>query len=209
MTEASKQALIDMAVKYYKDGFYDDAVRVCKNILIMDSGCITAYYGIAKSLIKLGKYNEALDIYGKALAINKTKELYKQRGDLNFMLKEYESAYKDYVAAKILGYNRDEIMPKVLATFKLSEEEKKKRFEDYLKRIGEKAKLNGKVDYTPSKEEIEEWQKEEIEEWQKEQWEIYAEELSIASSQYWEGYYTYNDRDEYVDTEVRHEEDWY
>ncbi len=79
-----------------------ETIEACEKALALDPNYITPYYGIGKSLVNLHKYQEALGAYNKALGIKETKELYAQRGDLYFTLREYVCASNDYYRALTL-----------------------------------------------------------------------------------------------------------
>jgi len=188
MAELEQKLLIDLAVSHYKDGHYEETIRLCSDILILDKAYIAAYYGLTKSLIRLGRYDEALGIYGKALLVSKSKELYKRRGDLYLKLGEYERAYKDYIVAKLLGYNKDEIIPKVVFTFKIQYEARKKSYEAFEAALEKQQKYLQKDDFDNIDEE-----------YMKEMQEEYDEQVSIAFDEYWGAHYKHNGLTKYYD----------
>lgn len=102
MIRGSKEWLIKIAIKYYKAKLFKETIEACEKALALDLGYITPYYGIGKSLIGLHKYQEALGVYNKALAIKETKELYTQRGMLYSILKQYACASNDHYRALAL-----------------------------------------------------------------------------------------------------------
>lgn len=112
MAGKNKEEFIRIAVWYYKTGLYKKTIEACEKALALDPNYITPYYGIGKSLMKLNKYHDALDVYNKALEVKETKELYSQRGDLYHVLKDYVCASNDYYRALVLDPEDEELKQK-------------------------------------------------------------------------------------------------
>lgn len=109
METESKQVLMNLAVMHYKAGRYEKAIEECEKALAIDHYYLRAYHGIARSLTNLHRYKEALDIYDRIIAREQNNsEIYKQRGDVHYEMRDYVSASNDYYRAVALDPKNEE-----------------------------------------------------------------------------------------------------
>lgn len=88
------------ANKFFEDGAYERALNSYDDALQLNSSNIHALRGKARSLMQLGKENEALDTFNEAIAIEpEFGGTYANRGILFDRMGEYELALQDYQTA--------------------------------------------------------------------------------------------------------------
>lgn len=59
------------ALQSYRNGKYEEAVKICKQELLENPSNLESYVVISWSLVKLARYDEALDYAKKGLALNR------------------------------------------------------------------------------------------------------------------------------------------
>jgi len=91
---------IGMGHLYLEKGKSDLAVRNFLQALALDPHSETALYGLAVCYGRLGKYDEAIQLYSRVLHENPYhSDVYRNRGELYFLHKEYAKALADFNAA--------------------------------------------------------------------------------------------------------------
>ena len=100
LSRAPGDAEYHAANKFFEDGAYERALNSYDNALQLNSSNIHALRGKARSLMQLGKENEALDAFNEAIAIEpEFGGTYANRGILFDRMGEYELALQDYQTA--------------------------------------------------------------------------------------------------------------
>lgn len=92
------------ANKYFEDGKFDDALISYQKAVVENPQFIHASRGIARSLMMLERYEEALDVFDKV--IEKEPEFsasYANRGILHDRMHNYTAAITDYEKAILLN----------------------------------------------------------------------------------------------------------
>lgn len=85
------------ANKYFSDGLYEDALRSYKQAESDNPQFIHAKRGIARSLMQLGRNNEALNYFNKVIELDPTfGTSYANRGILHDRMQSYTKAIADY-----------------------------------------------------------------------------------------------------------------
>ena len=88
------------ANKYFEDGMYDDALNSYRKAVAENSQLIHANRGIARSLMLLERYEEALGAFNKVIEQEpEFSASYANRGILHDRMQNYTAAIADYEKA--------------------------------------------------------------------------------------------------------------
>lgn len=88
------------ANKYFEDGFYEDALRSYRNSVVGNIYQLDTKRGIARSLMQLGREDEALDMFNEVIELEPDfAASYANRGILHDRIGNYQAAIADYQKA--------------------------------------------------------------------------------------------------------------
>ena len=89
-------AKIDQAELAYKEGNYDEALRIIDEVMAVDPNNPFAYNTRGNTYTALNRYNEAMTDYSRAIALDpELSFLYYNRGRLHNLLENYDDAISD------------------------------------------------------------------------------------------------------------------
>lgn len=88
------------ANKYFEDGFYEEALHTYRKSVVKNISQLNAKRGIARSLMQLGRHNEALDMFNEVIELEPDfAASYANRGILHDRMGNYQAALADYEKA--------------------------------------------------------------------------------------------------------------
>ncbi len=97
LTKPGEQKTIEAGNRYFEDGHYADASKSFAAIIEQDPNNVEAIRGLARSYMQMGKQNEALELFNRAIAITPNyAPSYANRGILHDRMQQYPLAIADY-----------------------------------------------------------------------------------------------------------------